>query len=200
MFTAGTRMLDSQPQLPEWVLVFSSSKCGWYITWAITCCWQNILQWMWDTLVQHGNHFGFPLIWLWKWFCVCCDGCLGIRLGPLSFCAGDDNAVTTVDTFCYRHQSSHAARTLWGMNLSTWSSGPGQSRSTAGKGRLSPPFWFSFCTILFLLIGFRPIRAVWSRLTKSTSFMEKCISWLDSSWYRGDTVSNSVALIWRSDV
>lgn len=27
-------------------------------------------------------------------------GCLGIRLGPLTFYAEDDNAVATVDTFC----------------------------------------------------------------------------------------------------
>lgn len=149
-------MLDSQPQLPEWVVVFSSSKCGWYITWAITCCWQNILRWMWDTLVQHGNHFAFPLILLWKWFCVCCDGCLGIRWGPLSFHAGDDNAVTTVDTFCYRHQSSHAARTL----RAEWIYLPGvQGQVSPGAQQVKEDrrhfFYFpsvQFCFYLFVFV------------------------------------------------
>lgn len=135
--------------------------------------------------------------------CLCWlkTGCLGIRTGPLSFGAGDDNAETTVDmlliysaTRINHHMLPGRSEVNEFIHLE-FSARSKAVRSTSGRGRLPSLLWFSSSTILFHGFFYSFYNNSLVQTDKSFHLLWKNAFHV---WILLDTntMSNSVALIW----
>lgn len=118
---------------------------------------------------------------LWKFFCVCCDGLFGDQIRPCHFMPEmiimAVAAETTVDTLLMysatdiNHHMLHGRSEVNHFFYLEFKARSKAVRSTAGKGSLPPLPFFSPSLQYYITFLILAIRTVWSRLTKSTSFI-----------------------------